>query len=240
VGANPFGGDACLCLSAAACWTRRRGGDGRINAGDCGTYCVRATLEGLSGGKIILTSERRARFLHGLLHSRNLISRPREDVVWEPGALRGVEPSRGGCECRGDFGEEAFGAAARRGTAGRGLAGGALRTLAAVERMIEREAVVTLGGRGVRLGQGLYGRPEFSGGIALGSRGAGRIDGTLRLVHLLVWRLGTRAGSKGDRERQDLSCTSYGEHRRQYTQRARRVHGSDRVTCTQPGTRNGR
>ncbi len=235
MGRQPFGSDACLRLSAAACWTGRRGGDGRINAGDCGTYSVRATLESLSGGEIILTTERRARFLHGLLDSRNLISRPREDVVWEPGALRGVEPSRGGCERRGDFGEEAFGAALRRGTAGRGLAGGALRTLTAVERMVEREAVVTLGGRGVRLREGLHGRPEFSGGIALGSRGASRIDGTLRLVHLLVRRLGTRAGSKGERERQNVSCTSYGEHRRQYTQHARRVHGSDGVTCTQAG-----
>jgi DNA repair protein RadC len=220
--------DAWRRLSAAAGRTGRRGGDRGVNAGDRGTNRVCATLERLGGAEIVLTPQRRARFLHGLLDSRDLFPRPRENIVWELGRLRGFEPFRCRCQRRRDFSEQAFGAAARRRAARCGLAGGALGTLAAVERMVQRQAVITLGCRGVRLREGLHGRGEFGGGIAFGSRGARRLDRTLRLVHLLVRRLGTGARGKSERERHNPGCTAYGEHRRQYTQHAGRVHGTCR------------
>ena len=126
VARHRVGGDACLGLSAATCWTGGRGGDRRVNAGDRGTDRVCATLERLGGAEIVLTPKRRARFLHCLLDSRDLIPRRRQNIVCELGGLRGFEASGCRCERGRDFGEQAFGAAARGRAAGRGLAGGAL------------------------------------------------------------------------------------------------------------------
>ena len=69
--------------------------------------------------------------------------------------------------------------------------------LAAVERFVERLAVVALADGILRAFERVGGGRVLGGRVAVGARGARRVDGALRLVHLFV--RGIAAGDKEDR-----------------------------------------
>ncbi len=82
-----------------------------------------------------------------------------------------------------------------------GQLGGILGALAAVERVVEGEAVVARRHRRAGARQrGLRGG-EFFGGVHVGAGGTRRVDRALRLLHLLVGRV-----AAARRREQDEQC----------------------------------
>ncbi len=108
----------------------------------------------------------------------------------------GRQPGAGHGDGGGHFGEEPFRLAADRGLLARGELGGGLRALAAFERLAEREAVVALPDGVLRALQRVDSRRVVLCGIAVGAGGAGGVDGALRLMKFLVWRIAASAGSE--------------------------------------------
>ena len=108
-----------------------------------------------------------------------------------------------------DFGDGAFGLAARVGAAIDRQLGGVLRALAAVERVAERLAVVAGGDGLFGLLERVDGGGEFGGGELVGAGGAGRVDRALRLIHFLVGRLGAAGREDGGDERQAANHTKH-------------------------------
>ena len=110
---------------------------------------------------------------------------------------------------RGDFGDGAFGLAARVGAAVDRQLGGVLRALAAVEGVAQRLAVIA-GGDGLFGSlERVDGGGEFSGGELVGAGGAGRVDRALRLIHFLAGRLGAAGREDGGDERQAANHTKH-------------------------------
>ncbi len=65
--------------------------------------------------------------------------------------------------------------------------------------MVERQTVVSLDDGLLRVCEGLDRRLELFGRVSFGASGACGFDGTLRLIHLFVWRLGTGDGNEEHR-----------------------------------------
>jgi len=96
----------------------------------------------------------------------------------------------------------------------------AVRALAAVERVVQRLAVMAGGGL-LRALQGVGRGGDLSGGKPIGARGAGGIDRTLCLVHVLLGRLGAAGRKDGKDER--LEKRNWASH----TTHVRRGYGSE-------------
>ena len=79
--------------------------------------------------------------------------------------------------------EPALGVAAQDGLLTGGFLCRALRTIAAVERMIQRQPVVALCNGVVRVFEGFNRRSVLFGGVAIGAGSPRRINRTLRLIH---------------------------------------------------------
>jgi len=99
-----------------------------------------------------------------------------------------------------------------------GLFGGALRALARVERVVQRQTIVPLRHGLVREFQGGNGGVVFLGRIPIGTRRASRVDSALRLIHFAGWRI-TARGNQQASEQKDNSrnAPDTTRHRLEYT-----------------------
>ena len=120
----------------------------------------------------------------------------------------GLQADGGNGDRRGRIGEEPFGVAARR----RPLVGGALRrrlrALAAVERVIEREAIVALADGLLRVRERIDGALQLFGRVDGRARGSRGVDGALGLMQFLVRRFAAR---------DDQQTRAAGSRRAEYT-----------------------
>ena len=146
---------------------------------------------------IVAFLNRRARFLQRGFGIRDRCARGGQRPAWHSRRLSGGQPLLGAIERCGDFRQAPFRGAAKHALLPHAFFGRALRAVAAVERVIQREAVIALRHRVARALKGLDGAFVLDGRVAVGPRRSCGVDGALRLVHLAAWRLGAR-----ERERQ--------------------------------------
>jgi len=103
--------------------------------------------------------------------------------------LGGLERGPGLGERRRGGPESTFGVEACGGLLAGGLRRRRLRPLAAVERVVEREAIVTLLNRSARVRERAFGRGQLVVRVIVGARGAGGVDGALCLLDFALRRI---------------------------------------------------
>ena len=114
--------------------------------------------------------------------------------------------------------QPALGAAAERRLLIGGLLGGPLRALAGVERVVQRQTIVPLRDRLVRLFKGGDRGVVFLGRIPIGARCAGRVDGALRLIHFAGWRIAARGNQQAcEQKHGSRNAPNTTQHRLEYT-----------------------
>lgn len=144
----------------------------------------------------------RARFLQRGIRGGNCRSWSCERPAWHACRVGGRKAAIGLIEHRGELAEPPLGAASER----RLLIDGFLRRVlcpsAAVEGVVQCEAVVALSHRVVCLLQRFDRRVIFGRRVSIGSGGARSVDGALRLIHLPTgWRR-----ASGDVKGSDKHC----------------------------------
>ena len=125
----------------------RAGGGGRRwrrNALDGRGNCAADALQALSRAEVILLGKRIASAVSGLARGLDRGAQRRCARRGRMRVLGRLQADRGDGDCRGRIGQQSFGVAAHRRAFVGGAFGSGLRALAAVECVIEREAVVAL------------------------------------------------------------------------------------------------
>jgi DNA repair protein RadC len=160
----------------------------------------------------------RARFLQGRGGGGDGRARSHQRSARYARRFCGSQALVGLIEHCGQLAQPALGAAAERGLLiGRPL-GGALRALAGVERVVQRQAIVPLRDRLVRAFEGSDRGVVLLGRIPIGTRCASGVDGALCLIHFAGWRIAAR-GNEQACEQQDGSrnAPNTTQHRPEYT-----------------------
>ena len=121
------------------------------------------------------------------------------------GGLCGSQRGLQGVDARGRLGVRGVDGRTRARLAVGRLAAGVHRSLAGIERVVERLPVVALLDGGAGLVQGGDGGGEVGGGVAIGPGGSRGIDRRLCLIDLLLWRLGTARGEQHDENHQQAT-----------------------------------
>jgi DNA repair protein RadC len=160
----------------------------------------------------------RARFLQGRGGGGDGRARSHQRSARYARRFCGSQALVGLIEHCGQLAQPALGAAAERGLLiGRPL-GGALRALAGVERVVQRQAIVPLRDRLIRAFEGSDRSVVLLGRIPIGTRCASGVDGALCLIHFAGWRIAAR-GNEQACEQQDGSrnAPNTTQHRPEYT-----------------------
>jgi hypothetical protein len=156
------------------------------------------TLHLLARHQVVAGSHRRARFLQGALRSG--VHAPRRLEVFGRNACRFGDldlfvqlplRSQGAADCR-------LGDASHTDLAVGGLPRGLERALVGVDRPRQRQPVIALVDRFVRLLHGKGRGRKWIRGVLIGAGGAGCVDGALGAIDFFLRRLGT-GGEKNQR-----------------------------------------
>jgi DNA repair protein RadC len=152
--------------------------------------------------------------LHRPLRGRDRFLRLGDRLARHLGRIGFLDPARGLGERSGDVGQQAFGLAAGLRAVDRRLAGRVLRALVAVERVVEREAIVALRHGFLRALERRFGGGELVGRIAFGAGSTRRFDGAVRLVEFAAGRVAApRDEHREHREHRDRTPTDGAGHR---------------------------
>ena len=189
-------------------YQRRRGPERRVDGGARRCEPVRYPFQLSPGTEIVVRRDGLARFLHGSICCGNLGRRLAQETARCASAPRGrhtgARPRQQGRNLR----ERALdlGADLRFGVGG--LAGGVLGVLPALERVVQRQTIVAGGGGIVGVFERHHGRGVLRACVPFRASGACRVDGSLRLVHLLVGRRGAGGHEqRGDDQRRQRPST---------------------------------
>ena len=162
---------------------------GRVDGGDRLLNSVFYALQHCLRTQIIIGINSLARFLHVSIRRFDVGGRLAQQPRRDPGSLSGGYPGVCLRQQAGDLRHVALGFGAGAGLAVRRLAGGVLGVFAALERVVERQAVVAL--RDGVVGAFERGRSGgvFGGGVPFAPGRAGRIDCPLCLIDFFVGRI---------------------------------------------------
>jgi NAD-dependent deacetylase len=139
------------------------------------------------------------------------------------GGVGRLQPCRGDGDGGGDLRQQAFGLAARRRLlVGRHL-GRVLCTLAAVECVVQREPIIAVGHCSARAVERINRGLVLVGGVLLGTGGASRVDGALRLVQFLLGRVAAGGQDEHGGENGDEPGTDGERHAAEYIRETRGV-----------------
>ncbi len=143
-------------------------------------------------------------------------ARGRERAAGHSRAFGRLQSLFGLIERRRDLAEPAFRRAAENRLLGGSFLGRALRPIAAVERVVQRQTIVALRDGVLRVLQRLDGGVVLFGGEAIGARGPRGIDRALGLIHFARrWRGATngektraeKCGDHNDEARRDINLS---------------------------------
>src|SRR3954468_20477354 len=171
---------------------------------------------------VVAALERCARFLHVPLGIGDRTAQGRQRAGRRPRTLERPHLHLRGNERGGGGGNRAIRVDAGGGLAVGGELGGVLGPLAAVERVVQRQPVVTLLDGFVGVLQRLLRRGELLVRVLIGAGRARRVDRALRLLHFFLrWiaAAGGRAQKEGDDQRQRARAV----HPPKYTSKCRRA-----------------
>ena len=162
----------------------------------------------------------RARFLQGSGGGGDGRARSHQRSARYTRRFCGSQALVGLIEHCGQLTQPALGAAAESGLLIGRLLGGVLGALAGVERVVQRETVVTLRDRLIRAIEGRDRSVVFLGRIPIGARRASGVDGALCLIHFAGWRIAARGNEQAREQHKhndSRNARNTTQHRPEYT-----------------------